>query len=351
MTALQPTPDHEAEGDEEPAGDSPANDLTALQHEFPRYRISREEICGRVRYAARSLEHGLRPHTVITADLDELHAALEPSQYAALIPFSARVPNVARLYDYYLGGKDHLACDRAAARDLLAQFPEIASIAQANRAFQARAVAFAAAQGITQFLDLGAGLPTIPATHDTARAACPDARVAYVDHDPVVIAHARALLAVDGKIAVIPADLRDAGAVLTSDALAEVIDLEQPVCVLLVSVLHFLRPRPADLAVAAYRQAMAPGSILVISAGTSTGTDPALIRSLQEAYHGTAPVTGRSWAEIAAWFTGLTLVPPGLADVRAWQPDNTSPPDRLPPSRGRFLAGVAVKPAEPDSQP
>jgi S-adenosyl methyltransferase len=146
---------------------------------------------------------------------------------------------------------------------------------------------------------------------------------------------------------VVPADLRDAGAVLTDDGLAQVINLDQPVCILLVSVLHFLRTRQADLAVAAYRQAMAPGSYLVISAGTCTGTDPELIRSLQAAYGHTAPVTGRSQADIAAWFGGLTLVPPGLTDVRHWQPDSPRPPDRSPPSRGRFLAGVAVKPADP----
>src|SRR5712691_7121504 len=325
--------------------------LLALQHQFPRYRICQEITCGRVRYVARSLEHGLRPHTVITDDLAELQAALEPTQYAQLITFSPDVPNVARMYDHLLGGKDHLAADRDAARAILRDFPEVEQIARANRAFQARAVAFAAARGITQFIDLGAGLPTIPATHDTARAACPDARVAYVDHDAVVIAHARALLAVDDKIAVVPADLRDAGAVLTNDGLASVIDLEQPVCVLLVSVLHFLRPRQADLAVAAYRQAMAPGSYLVISAGTCTGTDPALIRSLQAAYGHTAPVTGRSQADIAAWFGGLTLVPPGLTDVRHWQPGTPGPPGSLPDSRGRFLAGVAVKPAGQETRP
>ena len=330
---------------------APPDPLLAIQHQFPRYRICQETTCGRVRYVARSLEHGLRPHTVVTADLEELQAALEPSQYAQLIPFSTEVPNVARMYDYMLGGKDHLAADRAAAQAILRGFPEVARIARANRAFQARAVAFAAARGITQFIDLGAGLPTMPATHDTAREACPDARVAYVDHDELVIAHARALLAVDDKIAVVPADLRDAGAVLTDDGLASVIDLEQPVCVLLVSVLHFLRPRPADLAVAAYRQAMAPGSILVISAGTSTGTDPALIRSLQAAYRHTAPVTGHSQADITAWFTGLTLIPPGLTDVAAWQPGTPGPPGRPRQSRGRFLAGVAVKPAGQETRP
>jgi O-methyltransferase involved in polyketide biosynthesis len=347
MTGTNPAPTAAADT-------APSDPLAALQHEFPRYRICQESVCGRVRYVARSLEHGLRPHTVITDDLAELQAALEPSQFAALIPFSSEVPNVARMYDYFLGGKDHLAADRAAAQAILGDFPEVAQIAKSNRVFQARAVAFAAARGITQFIDLGAGLPTMPATHDTARAICPDARVAYVDHDAVVIAHARALLAVDDNIAVVPADLRDAGAVLTSDELAQVIDLDQPVCILLVSVLHFLRPRQADLAVAAYRQAMAPGSYLAISAGTSTGTDPELIRSLQAAYGGTAPVTGRTQADITAWFTGLTLVPPGLTDIRHWQPgppDPPGPPEPLPPSRGRFLAGVAVKPAVRGNRP
>jgi hypothetical protein len=173
-----------------------AHSLTALQQQFPRYRVWREDIYGRVRYVARSLEHGLRPHAVITGDLAELQAAQEPSQYSALIPFSASVPNVARMYDFFLGGKDHLAADRAAdsaaARAILGEFPEVQQIARANRAFQARAVAYAAARGITQFIDLGAGLPTAPATHETARAVCPDARVAYVDHDELVIAHARA---------------------------------------------------------------------------------------------------------------------------------------------------------------
>ncbi len=147
------------------------------------------------------------------------------------------VPNVARMHDFYLGGKDHLAADRAIA--ILGKFPEVAQIAPADRAFQGRAVAYAAARGITQFVDLGAGLPTEPATHDTAHAICPDAQVAYVDHDELVLAHARALLAVDDNIAVVPADLREAGTVLTDPALLHVIDLDQPVCILLVSVLHF----------------------------------------------------------------------------------------------------------------
>ena len=325
--------------------------LAALGEDFPQFRICQETIGDRVRYTACRQQPGLHPHTVITGDLAEIRAALESARNRRLIPFSPDVPNVARMYSFFLGGKDHLQADRAAALAVLRKFPEVADIAKANRAFQARAVAFAAAQGITQFIDLGAGLPTAPATHQSARAVAPAARVAYVDNDSVVIAHSRALLAVDHKIAVIPADIADAGSVLTSPGVASVIDLTQPVCVLLVSVLHFLPPAQADLAVAAYRQAMAPGSYLVISAGTSTGTDPGLIESLQAAYRGTAPVTGHSQAEIAAWFHGLALAPPGLTDIRDWQPDAPGDPGRQLPSRGRFLAGVACKPAITPVQP
>ena len=120
--------------------------------------------------------------------------------------------------------------------------------------------------------------------------------------------------------------------------------LTWPVCLLLVSALHFIRAGEADAAVVAYRDRIAPGSYLVISAGTSTGTDPQLIAALQDAYSQTAPVTGRTEAEIAAWFDGLTLARPGLTDVQAWRPDSLPRAARLPSSRARFLAGVARKP-------
>jgi hypothetical protein len=320
--------------------------LTALRQEFPAYRSWRENICGRVRYNACRTQPGRHPHTVVTDDLAEMRAELEPSPYAALIPFTPETPNIARMYSLLLGRKDHLPADRAAARPVLREYPEITDIAKASRAFQARAVRHAAAQGVTQFIDLGAGLPSEPNTHQSARAIAPGARVAYVDNDAVVLAHARALLAIDGQIAVVAADIRDPGAVLTDAGLASVIDLSRPVCILLVSVLHFLPAAEADVAVAAYRQAMAPGSLLVISAGTSTGTDPHLIESLQAAYSDTAPVIGRTEAAIFAWFSGLTLIPPGLADVRGWQPDSPRDPDRSPPARGRFLAGVGRKAAD-----
>lgn len=237
-----------------------APDLASLQAEYPCYRICREEIYGRVRYTACRTRPDLHPHTVITADLAEMRAALEPSRYAALVPFRPETPNIARVYSLLLGRKDHLPADRAAARPVLREYPEITGIARANRAFQALAIRHAATLGIDQFIDLGAGLPAEPNTHQSARAIAPAARVAYVDNDAVALAHARALLAADGQVAVVAADIRQPAAVLTDAGLASVIDLTRPVCILLVSVLHFLTAREADIAVTAYRQAMAPAA-------------------------------------------------------------------------------------------
>ncbi len=328
-----------------------ATGLTPLREEFPGFRIWREITGERVRYVARRTRAGLNPHTVVTDNAAELRAALQSSRDAGLVPFSVTTPSIARIYDFLLGGKDHHAADRSAARKILETFPEAAQIAQANRAFQARAVRHAARQGITQFIDLGSGLPTAPNTHQSAQQITPGARTAYVDSDELVLAYARALLAVDEQIAVIAADIRNPAAILTSPALTGLIDLTQPVCLLLVSVLHFLPGGEADTAVAAYRDQIAPGSYLVISAGTSTGTDPRLIESLQDAYSGTTPVTGRTEQEITAWFDGLTLASPGLVDVQAWRPGTLPYPPRPLSARARFLAGVARKPtpATPES--
>ena len=336
------------------AGQMPtlSDDLTVLRAEFPAYKIWQEHTPGRARYVARSLRDGLNPHTVVTSDLAELRNALEPARPAGMIPFTPDQPNIARMYDYWLQGKDHYSADRAAADEITEKFPEVAQIAQANRAFLVRAVRHVARQGITQFLDLGSGLPTSPNTHEVACEAAPDARVCYVDNDPVVLAHARALLAIDGKVSVATGDIRDPATFLTDPALTHLIDPATPVCVLLVSVLHFLTAAEADAAVAAIRHWMAPGSYLVISAGTSTGTDPELVRCLRAAYGDTAPVTGRTADEIAAWFDGFSLARPGLVDVWAWRPSDSPRTLRPDVSRARFLAGVGRKlPVAPEWQP
>jgi O-methyltransferase involved in polyketide biosynthesis len=326
--------------DEKPATDE---DLAALRADFPEFKIWEEFLPGRSRYVARSVHAGVRPHTVVTPDLGELRAALKAASLARMVPFSAAQPNIARMYDYWLQGKDNYPADRAAALGVMEKFPEVGIIAQANRAFLARAVRHVAKQGVTQFIDLGAGLPTSPNTHEVARETIPDARVCYVDNDELVLTHARALLEVDDHVSVAAGDLRTPGAALANPAVVGLIDASMPVCVLLVSVLHFLTPDEADAAVAAVRRWAAPGSYLVISAGTSTGTDPELITSLREAYAGTAPVSGRTAEEIAAWFDGFTLARPGLTDVRDWRRGGPRSVSVIGPHRARFLAGVGRK--------
>ena len=317
-----------------------SEELAVLQAEFPAYKIWQEQTPGRVRFVARSRLQDVNPHTVITADMAELREALRPGPSAGNGGLSTAHPNIARMYSYWLRQKDHYAADRAAADKVMEQFPEVAAIAVANREFVTRAVRYLAQQGITQFIDVGSGLPASPNVHETARAVTPTAQVVYVDHDPVVLAHARALLAVDHQVSVVAGDIRDPGSIFTQAAASGVIDSSTPAGVLLASVLHFLAPAEADAAVAAFRERMAPGSYLVISAGTSTGTDPDLIRLLQEVYGDTAPVTGHTAAEIGAWFDSLTLIPPGLVDVWAWRPDALR---RRVSSRARFLAGVGYK--------
>jgi O-methyltransferase involved in polyketide biosynthesis len=312
-------------------------DLAVLRQDFPGFRIWPEEICDRTRYVARSQRPGLHPHTVITDDLDELRQALKTAGWrtASLQPRQAEHRAHLRLP---LQGKDHYQPDRQAAEWVLEEFPKVAAVARANRAFIARAVRHVARQGIRQFIDAGAGLPASSNVHEMAGGA----RVVYADNDPMVLAHARALLAVDSQVSVVAADIRDPEAALASPGLRGPLDLGQPFCVLLASVLHFLPADEADAAVAAFRRLMIPGSYLVISAGTSTGTDPGLISRLQAAYDDTTPVTGRTAEEVSAWFEGLTLAKPGLTDVWAWRPDDPQRPREVAPSRARFLAAAAA---------
>jgi O-methyltransferase involved in polyketide biosynthesis len=265
------------------------------------------------------------------------------AQHAAAAPLDARAPNIARVYNYCLGGKDHYAADRKAADSVLADFPDLALVARANREFVIRAVRHVARLGVTQFIDAGAGLPAAPTVHDAATQRGPAPRVTYVDNDPLVLAHARALLAGGPGVTVVDGDLRDPEAILGSRALRDLINLERPVCVVLTSVLHFLTAAEADAAVAAFTAAMAGGSYLIVSAGTSTGTDPALIERLRSACAGVSVITGRTEEEIAAWFTGLELLPPGLVEVQAWRP--ASQRYLLTSAAARMVGAVGYKPA------
>jgi O-methyltransferase involved in polyketide biosynthesis len=232
--------------------------------------------------------------------------------------FDAAKPNAARIYDYLLGGKEHFAADRRAAGQLLTMLPDAALAARANRAFLAAAVGHVARRGIGQYVDIGAGLPTSPNVHECARAAVADARVAYVDNDLIAVTHARALLATDERVIVVNGDARKPETILGDPELGMLIDFRAPVCVLFVSMLHFLTAGEADAIVAAFRERMAPGSYLVISAGHSDDDDAALGEQVRAVYGGTTALTGRTAAEIAAYFDGFDLEPPGLVPVTEW---------------------------------
>jgi hypothetical protein len=317
--------------------------MTSLREQFPGFRIWREITGDRTRYIARSLHPGLAPHTVVTADPEELATILASAcgqQPGPGTPPGQAAPNIARMYDYWTGGKDHFAADRHAADTVLADFPEVAQVARANREFVTRAVAHVATQGITQYLDIGAGLPAWPAVHQIAQAAHPAARTVYVDNDEIVLVHARALLATGPGVTVVPGDLRDTAAILASPGLRRLIDLGQPVCMILAAVLHFLTLDDASAAVAALTAVMAPGSYLILSVGTSTGTSPALIERLRAAYQGTTPISDPTTDQIAARFTGLDLQPPGLVDVWNWRPTTRA---HWRPRSARIVGGVARK--------
>jgi len=257
--------------------------------------------------------------------------------------FDPATPNTARVYSRLLGGKDHFPPDRAEADVLLGIYPPLADMVKENRAFIAEAVTWAAGEGIGQFIDLGAGLPATPAVHQTARAALPAARVAYIDLDPVVLSHARALLAGPG-VAAVAADLRDPAAVLADPELRAVLDPAEPMCVILGAVLHFLDADTARKVTAGYARLIVGGSCLVISCATYD--DDALAKRLAAEYTA-GQFVNHTREDVASFFAGLDLVGPGVAEAATWRPWQPEPVLRR--RDGHVLAGVGRRTPAPRS--
>jgi len=255
-------------------------------------------------------------------------------------PFDPSRPNIARVWDYWLGGKANFAVDRELAEKMLAVHPVSAQMARENRQFLGRAVSYVAARGIRQFVDVGAGLPTAVNTHDIARRIDPAVRVAYVDHDPVVISHARSLLARSPGVIAVPGDMHDPERILSDPALTELIDLAEPACVILSAVLHFTDAETARKVAAAFIQAIAPGSYLIVSVGTGSRSEEQNFTSAYTA----ARIYVHSPAEIRGFFDGLELVPPGVTSVREWYGDQPAPP--VEARTATFMGGVGRKTAE-----
>jgi hypothetical protein len=260
-------------------------------------------------------------------------------------------PTPARMYDYYLGGKDNFEVDRSAVE---AMNPKIRDILRAgsweNRRFVWRAVEYLSREcGITQFIDVGSGLPTVRSTHEVAQDVNPDARVVYVDNDPIVLSHGQALLAKDGNTAIVEADARDPAGILEAPETRALIDFSKPVAVLIVALLHFItapghpRHEPGDRTpgeiVAAFRDRVAPGSYVAMTHVTFEGVPPDDRALIEDLYEGsTSPAVFRSPEEIVELFAGWRPVPPGIVRPWAWPVE-----DSLSPRTPLFYGGVAVK--------
>jgi hypothetical protein len=237
--------------------------------------------------------------------------------------FDTSIAHHARIYDYLLGGKDHYAADRKAGDALIEAYPTMVSLARANRAFLGRAVRFLAAEaGIRQFLDIGTGIPTAGNTHQVAQEVTPDSRVVYVDYDPIVLSHARALLTSgpQGATDYIDADARDVGTVL--EKAAHTLDFSQPVAVIIVMILHAISDSDDPHAIVArVMDAVPEGSYLVISHPASD-IEPEKVADLTSRVNQLSyqQYTGRSRAQVMRFFEGLELVEPGLVQVQQWRP-------------------------------
>jgi hypothetical protein len=254
----------------------------------------------------------------------------------------ASVPNAARVYDFFLGGEDNYAADRELAQKILTILPDTADGCRDNRAFLQRAVRFLAGQaGVRQFLDIGTGLPTMGSVHEIAQQTAPGSRVACVDYDPVVVAHARALLAGGQDVIAVSGDLRSPEGILADEGVRQLIDFSQPVAVLLVAVLHFVTDadRPYE-AVRTILDSLPSGSYLVLTHSTPDDVPDDVTTAMKDVYSGSsAQVAPRSSEDIARFFDGLELVDPGLVNVTLWRPDRPSSA-----RRSLIYGGVGLKP-------
>ncbi|RFU88104.1 hypothetical protein DY218_03030 [Streptomyces triticagri] len=254
-------------------------------------------------------------------------------------------PSVSRMYDFYLGGSHNFEVDREAARKAMEFLPGMPKIMQANRAFMRRAVRYAVSEGITQFLDIGSGIPTFGNVHEVAQGENPDARIVYVDHDPVAVAHSEVVLEGNDGAGIVAADLRKPEDILGSSAVESHLDLERPVALLLVALLHFVEDADDPYgAVAELGAVLAPGSLIVLTHAAYDGIP------LPEQQAGGAvgvyknirnPLIMRSRDEIARFFEGYEMVEPGLVSMAEWRPD--TPPEDEDPYAFSGFAGVGRK--------
>ena len=255
-------------------------------------------------------------------------------------------PNVARMYDYFLGGSHNFIIDRKAAEHVLSVYPEAILGAKVNRAFLGRAVSYALEQGVDQFLDIGSGIPTAGNVHEIVHTINPEARVVYVDNDPIAVAQSKQLLTNVPHTEAVLADARQPQDILEHPAVTNLLDFDRPVAVLMIALLHFIpEDDEAKNIIKSIRNVLSSGSYLVISHGTSEHVPPDVIEKVAKLYAmSNSPAGGRTKTELTSLFTGFNLIEPHIVFAPEWRP--TSPDDLgLDDShRTAMLAGVGRKP-------
>ena len=255
----------------------------------------------------------------------------------------------ARIYDFFLGGKNNYAADREAADKIEQAIPNVRQVALENRAFMHRAIRYVADQGIHQFLDIGTGIPTEPNLHQIAQEVVPEARVVYVDHDPIVLAHARALLVgtPQGRTEYVQADLAEPRRILDDERVRETLDFDRPVALSLIALCHFVPGERIYDIIDTLLEPLAPGSFLVMTHLT-TDLDPETVEATVRAYeHSGIPMQARTCDQVARMFRTLEPVSPGIVPIGRWYPEGTGPA----PEREEATDGAAVIPLRPADAP
>jgi hypothetical protein len=282
-------------------------------------------------YLAESTKSGVQPRFAQAVTVDRLRAKLQ----APVKEFTVAEPSIPRVWDFLLGGKDNFAADREQAKKLLAVFPRAAELARESREFQRRAVAHVAKAGVWQFLDLGCGLPTSPATHEIAQEAQPGATVAYVDNDELVMSHARSLLARSPGVLAVAGDLTHPDEILYDWRIRQAIDFHQPIAVVLTMSLHFFGSGTARAITSQLAAGLPPGSYLIVSAGQLDGE----IAGEFTAEYAAGDLHHHTRDDLAGFLAGLNMIEPGITEARLWRPPVPVPADST--RRGRIWAAVA----------
>ncbi|WP_406288784.1 SAM-dependent methyltransferase [Embleya sp. NBC_00896] len=275
---------------------------------------------------------------------DEIRAAsTEPAGERPPPGIDVNVPSVARIYDYLIGGKDNYAADREVARKLIAVAPDLEHDAGSHRAILHRGVRFLVEQGIRQFVDIGSGLPTAQNTHQVAQALAPETHVVYVDNDPIVLAHGRALLAENDRTTVITADLREPASILKNPDVLRLIDFDRPVALMLLGVIHHINDDedPGGL-LRTYLEALPSGSWLFLTHFLHIGPESEQLERVMQGSHKSGRFRER--AEIAAYLDGLETVEPGLVYLDLWRPEQPIDEATLSVSQRLVLGAIARKP-------